>query len=359
MTINTNKSLNLLFISSPVGSLGSGMGGGVELTVKNIAEEMLRRGHSLKIVAPQGSVLGTLPIIAIAGELQTSAQTQPRNDLITMPGNAVLANMWNYARQVQADYDLIVNFAYDWLPFYLTSFFTCPIAHLISMGSLTDAMDQIIEQVANQFPKNIAFHSRVQAATFSFGNQHRCLGNGFDLSLYNFCAKPDNCLAWVGRIAPEKGLEDAVSVAEMTGIPLKILGKIQDEEYWQQVCQKYPHAPVEYLGFLPTEELQKELGKCKAMLVTPRWVEAFGNVVIEALACGVPVIAYRRGGPSEIVEDGKTGFLVEPDSVMGLIEAIKKIEQIDRDACRQEAEREYSMSAMGDRIEQWFWDILS
>jgi len=359
VTINTNKSLNLLFISSPVGSLGSGMGGGVELTVKNIAEEMLRRGHNLKIVAPQGSVLGTLPIITSAGELQTSAQTQLNNDPIIMPGNAVLANMWDYARQVQADYDLIVNFAYDWLPFYLSSFFTCPIAHLISMGSLTDAMDQIIEQVANKFPKNIAFHSRVQAATFSFGNKHRCLGNGFDLSLYNFCNKPDNCLGWVGRIAPEKGLEDAVAVAEMTGIPLKILGKIQDEEYWQQICQKYPNAPVEYLGFLPTKQLQTELGKCKAMLVTPRWVEAFGNVVIEALACGVPVIAYRRGGPSEIIKDGKTGFLVEPDSVICLIEAIKNINQIDRDACRQQAEREYSMMAMGDRIEQWFWEILS
>ena len=186
MTINTAKSLNLLFISSPVGSLGSGMGGGVELTVKNIAQEMLKRGHSLKIVAPEGSILGTLPIIAIAGEFQTSAQTQPRNDLIMMPHNSVLANMWDYAREVQADYDLIVNFAYDWLPFYLSSFFTCPIAHLISMGSLTDAMDQIIAQVASKFPKNIAFHSRIQAATFSFGNQHRCLGNGFDLSLYNF-----------------------------------------------------------------------------------------------------------------------------------------------------------------------------
>ena len=172
-------------------------------------------------------------------------------------------------------------------------------------------------------------------------------------------AKPDNCLGWVGRIAPEKGLEDAVAVAEITGIPLKILGKIQDEEYWQQICQKYPNAPIKYLGFLPTEQLQKELGKCKAMLVTPRWVEAFGNVVIEAFACGVPVIAYRRGGPSEIVKDGKTGFLVEPDSVIGLVEAIKNIDEIDRVACHQEAEREYSMMAMGDRIEQWFEDILS
>ncbi len=81
---------------------------------------------------------------------------------------------------------------------------------------------------------------------------------------------------------------------------------------------------------MATKELQEELGKCKALLMTPRWIEAFGNVAIEALACGVPIIAYDRGGPSEIVKHGHTGFLVEPDSITGLVAAIDKIEQIDR-----------------------------
>jgi len=158
-------SLNLLLLSTSVGSLGSGLGGGVELTLRNIALELIRRGHNLKVVAPQGSALGNLPIVEIEGELQITAQTQGPDTPITMPGNSVLANMWDYARQVESDYDLILNFAYDWLPFYLTPFFKIPIAHLVSMGSLSDAMDRIIEQVAIQFP------------------------------------------GWVGRIAPEKGLQ--------------------------------------------------------------------------------------------------------------------------------------------------------
>jgi UDP-glucose:tetrahydrobiopterin glucosyltransferase len=91
--------------------------------------------------------------------------------------------------------------------------------------------------------------------------------------------------------------------------------------------------------------------------MTPRWVEAFGNVAIEALACGVPVIAYRHGGPAEIVQDGKNGFLVEPDSVAGLVDAIARLEKIDRHTCRQQAEAEYSLKALGDRFEQWFQDI--
>ncbi|WP_311774143.1 glycosyltransferase family 4 protein [Nostoc sp. UCD121] len=346
-------------MSTPMGPLGSGLGGGVELTLSNIATEMLRRGYKLEIVAPQGSISNSLPIREIPGELiQIPAQNQSRSDPILLHKNSVLANMWDYARQVQSDYDLIVNFAYDWLPLYLTPFFNCPIAHLISMGSLTDVMDEIIEQVAINFPASIGVHSQTQAATFTFAERCICLLNGMDLSIYQFCQEPTQSLAWVGRIAPEKGLEDAVAAAEMTGIKLKIFGLKQDVAYWEKICQEYPNAAIEYVGFLPTLELQKELGKCQALLVTPRWIEAFGNVAIEALACGVPLIAYRRGGLTEIVQEGKTGFLVEPDSVQGLVEAIKHLDNIDRQTCRQQAETLYSLEAMGDRTEEWFKEIL-
>jgi UDP-glucose:tetrahydrobiopterin glucosyltransferase len=95
------------------------------------------------------------------------------------------------------------------------------------------------------------------------------------------------------------------------------------------------------------------------MLMTPRWVEAFGNVAIEALACGVPVIAYRRGGPAEIVTDGKTGFLVEPDSVDGLVAAIERLDKIDRADCRHAAETIFSQSAWGTGMESWFYRLVN
>jgi UDP-glucose:tetrahydrobiopterin glucosyltransferase len=165
-------------------------------------------------------------------------------------------------------------------------------------------------------------------------------------------------LAWVGRISPEKGLEDAVAAADATGINLKVFGYLQDREYWEQIRQDYPHAALEYMGFLPTEKFQTELGKCRALLMTHKWVEALGRVALEALACGVPVISYRRGGPSEIVVDGKTGWLVEPDNLEELIGAMKRVDQIERHLCRQSAETEYSLLALGDRVQQWFQDVL-
>lgn len=351
--------LKILLLSTSVGPLGSGLGGGVELTLHNIAQALTQRHHQVTIVAPAGSTCANFPIIQLPGNLQTTAQSAGRDAAIVLPPEAVLANMWDYARQVQADFDLLVNFAYDWLPFFLTPFFHRPIAHLVSMGSLMNAMDQIIGQVAERFPATIGVHTQAQAATFPFASKCRPLGNGFDLSLYQFYPQPQDYLGWVGRIAPEKGLEDAVAAAQLSGIPLKIWGVMQHPDYWEGILQQYPQAPIDYAGFLPTIELQEALGQSRALVMTPRWVEAFGNVAIEALACGVPVIAYERGGPAEIVQPGKTGWLVEPDNVSGLVSAIAQLDAIDRRVCRQQAEADYSLAAMADRLESWFSDILA
>ncbi len=349
--------MKLLFVSTSVGAIGSGLGGGVELTLKNIAKTLQKRGHQLTVVAPVGSVLADVTLREITGNLQLPAQSQERTLPISMPENSFLANCWHYVCHVQNDYDLILNFAYDWLPFYLTPFLHCPVAHLVSMASVSTVMDQIIQQTYQSFPHLLGFHSHSQASTFGIFSDYFCLENGLDLETYEFCAQPDNYLIWVGRISPEKALEDAVLAAQITGIPLKILGKIQQSDYWEGICKTYPMAPIEYLGFLPTQKLQGYLRASRALMMTPRWVEAFGNVVIEALACGVPVIAYKRGGPAEIITHGKTGFLVEPDNVNDLVKAIQQVGAIHRYTCRQEAEKRYSLEALGDRFEGWFHSI--
>jgi UDP-glucose:tetrahydrobiopterin glucosyltransferase len=345
-------------MSTPVGALGSGQGGGVELTVQNVAQELLQRGHQLEVVAPVGSRLAGIPIREISGNLQIPVQTQSREVPVCLPDDSLLANMWSYARQVEKKWDLIVNFAFDWLPFYLTPFFKTKIAHFISMGSMTVACDRIMSQINAEYPGTFGVYTRSQAATFPFADDCAILGSGIDLSLYEFRPQSEAYLAWLGRIAPEKALEDAVAAAKISGMPLKIFGKIQDEAYWQEILQDFPDAPLEYMGFLPTDKLQQQLGRASGLIMTPRWLEAFGNVAIEALACGVPVIAYRRGGPAEIIKDGETGFLVEPDSITGLVKAIAQISNLERSRCRWQAETEYSLTALGDRFESWFEQII-
>jgi len=350
--------LKILMVSTPAGAIGTGSGGGVELTVTCLARELQQRGHKICVAAPSGSTLPGVPLVEIPGTLQVPAQTRDRNAPIQLPGNAALGNLWDYARATQHEWDLLVNFAFDWLPFYLTPFFDTAIAHFVSMGSLSEALDAVIARTLEHFPGTVGTYTRAQAATFPFADACTVLGSGIDLSQYGFAPESEPAIAWAGRIATEKALEDAAMAAAAAGIPLRVFGKLQDETYWQQIQQRYA-ATVDYRGFLSTADLQRELGKCRALLVTPRWVEAFGNVAIEALACGVPVIAYRRGGPAEIVRDRDTGFLVAPDDVAGLTAAIARLDAIDRQRCRQQAEREYSLPAFGDRFEAWFRRVLA
>jgi len=349
--------MKILFVSTPVGAFGSGIGGGVELTVQNIAQELIGRSHTVHLAATVGSVSPIIPIISIPGELHSFAQNQSRTDPVNFPDNSVLANMWEYAFQMQDSYDLIVNFAYDWLPFYLTPFFNTAIAHFVSMGSLLNNIDRLVHKVSQTHKGTIGVYTKAQA--YTFGNvDFRILSSGIDLNLYQFQPNPQPQLAWVARIAPEKGLEDAAALSEILQMPIQVMGKMQDLDYWNQVQAEYPQAQLNYLGFHPTLKLQELLGNCQALLMTPKWEEAFGNVAIEALACGVPVIAYARGGIVEIIHHQETGFLIEPDNLESLCDSVGLISKLHRSSCRRQAEREFSLSALGDRFEAWFEEIL-
>jgi UDP-glucose:tetrahydrobiopterin glucosyltransferase len=351
--------MKILFVSSPVGPVGTGMIGGVELTMRNAALALSRRNHRITVIAPAGSEMNNATTIQVQGTLQPSAQHLERSAPMSLPPDAVLANMWEAARAIQSEHCLIFNFAYDWLPFYLTPFLSVPVAHLVSMASLLDGMDDMIERVARAYPGSVAMHSRTQAETFHFAAQFRTITTGLDMQQYHFNPTPESRLVWIGRIAPEKGLEDALAAAEAAGLPIDILGIVEDDAYWQRLRREFPEASRHYHGFLDTGAMVEILRRGQALLMTPKWSEAFGNVVIEALACGVPVIAYRRGGPIELIEDGRTGFLVEPDSVDALVEAIFRLQELDRHACRASAERSFSLDAFGARLEHWFAGLIT
>jgi UDP-glucose:tetrahydrobiopterin glucosyltransferase len=154
-------------------------------------------------------------------------------------------------------------------------------------------------------------------------------------------------------VAPEKGLEDAAAAAARCGLPLAVWGLVEDEAYAAAVQASVPEGTLQWRGFLPTEQLQAELGHCLALLNTPKWNEAYGNVVVEAMACGVPVLAYRRGGPGELVQPGVNGLLVQPDDVAALADAVGQVSQIERRACRQWVERHASRAVLAERVERW------
>ena len=154
----------------------------------------------------------------------------------------------------------------------------------------------------------------------------------------SFSEEGGDYLAFLGRMSPEKGVDRAIGIARETGLPLKIAGKIYPEErtYFENTIEPLLRAAgplVEFVGELGQREKNEFLGKAKALLFPIDWPEPFGLVMIEALACGTPVIAWRRGSVPEVLADGKTGYIVE--SVPEAVNAVGRLDQLNRCECRR------------------------
>ncbi len=354
--------MRIVLISTPIGFLGSGKGGGVELTLNSLVSGLIAKGHTVDVVAPKNSKLleisNKVKLHFVEGEEQKSWQHQNYYSWVTIPDNSLLSKMIEKAIDIGKKADIILNFSYDWLPIWMTLNINIPIAHIISMGSESFVISNLISNVYSKYPNNFAFHSKIQASDYPFIDNPIVIGNGFTLDNYVFQDCKNGPLAWVGRVAPEKGLEDAAYVANALGEKLNVWGIVQDESYALKIEKKFSPGLLLWKGFLETEKLQKELGTCRALLNTPKWNEAYGNVVVEALACGVPVVAYKRGGPSEIIVHGKTGYLVKPDDKESLLRYLKIINKIDRNNCREWVENNASSNIFADKVVNWLSRII-
>jgi UDP-glucose:tetrahydrobiopterin glucosyltransferase len=354
--------MRIVLISTPIGFLGSGKGGGVELTLNSLVSGLISLGHSVEVVAPKNSKLHESNVKAklhfVEGEDQISWQHQNYNSPVSIPENSLLVGMLEKGLEIAKNADLLLNMSYDWLPIWMTLNSEIPIAHIISMGSESSVISNLISRVYGKYPNNFAFHSKMQANDYPFIKKPTIIGNGFNLNNYIFQDSVKGPLAWVGRVAPEKGLEDAVFVANELGEKLKVWGLIEDEMYASKIEKSFPQGAIDWMGFLSTDQLQKELGKCRGLLNTPKWNEAYGNVVVEALACGVPVISYKRGGPSEIIQHGQTGYLADPDDKKNMLSYVEIIEKIRRHKCREWVEKNASTDIFANKVVNWLNKVI-
>jgi len=169
--------------------------------------------------------------------------------------------------------------------------------------------------------------------------------HGIDITQFPFSGAKGEYLLFFGRIHPHKGVYEAIQVAQRVGIKLVIAGIIQDRDYFAN--QVEPHidgTTVEYLGSVGPDQRAEVLGEAMALLHLISFDEPFGLSLVESMACGTPVIAFRRGSMPEIIRDGETGYIV--DDIEGAVDAVAAVTAIDRSACRTDVEERFTNTRM-------------
>jgi glycosyltransferase involved in cell wall biosynthesis len=182
-----------------------------------------------------------------------------------------------------------------------------------------------------------------------WANWQATVYHGLPRNLHTFRERPGDYLAFLGRISPEKRLDRAIEIARRAGRKLKVAAKIYPEErdYYTQVIEPLLHASrsfVEFLGEVGGRDKDEFLGNAYALLFPIDWAEPFGLVMIEALACGTPVIAWRCGSVPEVIADGVTGFVV--DSLDQAVQAVERLAGLSRHACRTAFEERFDSARM-------------
>lgn len=309
--------------------------GGTERVVSYLTEELVQQGHEVTLYASGDSMTRARLRPPVSRALRLNPQ---RGDPL-IHHFIMLEDVFNDANE----YD-VIHFHVDFLHFPLSR--RHDHATLTTLHGRLDIPDlELIHSRFREMP--LISISDAQRKPLRWANWLATIHHGIPEELFTFQDKPGDYLAFLGRISPEKRVDRAIEIAERAGMPIKIAAKVDkvDEEYFEQCIKPLLAKPnVEYIGEIGEYEKSDFLGGAYALLFPIDWPEPFGLVMIEALACGTPVIAFDCGAVSEVMEEGLTGYVV--NDVKTAVDAVGKIDQIDREVCRQRFEQRFSVRRM-------------
>jgi len=309
--------------------------GGTERVVSYLTEELVRQGHEVTLFASGDSLTQARLIAPCSQSLRLN-----KTCIDHMAHHIVMLEQVFQS----ANYFDIIHFHIDYLHFPLSRRHMTP--QVTTLHGRLDLPDLIpLYQEFRDMP--VVSISDAQRQPLPWINWQGTIYHGLPENLYTFCDKPGTYLAFIGRIAPEKRVDRAIEIAKQLNMPLKIAAKVDavDQEYFAHVVQPLLRHPlVEYVGEIGEGDKDVFLGHAHALLFPIDWPEPFGLSMIEAMACGTPVIAYRRGSIPEVIDEGVTGFIV--DTLEEAVRAVENVASLSRQRCREVFQERFSAARM-------------
>jgi glycosyltransferase involved in cell wall biosynthesis len=309
--------------------------GGTERVVSYLTEELVRQGHEVTLFASGDSVTSARLVSVVERSLRLDRSCLDQ-----------LSHQIRQLERVFAEIEAfdLVHFHVDYLHYPFSR--RHDPTRLTTLHGRLDIADLV--PLYREFPDEpVVSISDSQREPLPWLNWRRTIAHGLPADLLRPREGAGSYLAFVGRFSPEKGPVEAIRIAHELGMDLKIAAKLDrvDRAYFEAEVRPLLDPPrVEWVGEIGDAEKDTFLGEAYALVFPIDWPEPFGLVMIEAMACGTPVIAYPRGSVREIMQDGVTGFVV-PDRA-GAVRALRRLEGFDRRRCRQAFEARFTTARM-------------
>jgi glycosyltransferase involved in cell wall biosynthesis len=323
--------------------------GGSERVVSYLTEELVGEGHEVTLFASGDSATSARLVAACPKALWRDPDVRE-----TLPQHVRLMELVFSA----IDRFDVIHFHTDYIQFPLVRRHRC--ASLTTLHGMVHPPD-VGELLREYRDVPLVSISNNQRLPLPDANWCGTVYHGLPRDLFTFHAERGRYLVYLGRMSPEKRVDRAIEIAAMAGWPLKIAAKIYPEErhYFDETLQPLiERSPlVEFIGEIGHADRDTLLGRAAALLFPIEWSEPFGLVMIEAMACGTPVIAWRRGSVPEVVDDGVTGYIV--DSVDQGADAVGRIDRLARSDCRATFERRFDAARMARDYVALYQQVMS
>ena len=321
---------------------------GTERVVSYLTEELVRQGHEVTLFASGDSETKAGLVAACPRSLRLDKHCQNQ-----------MAHHFVMLERVfrRADEFDIVHFHLDYLHYPLSR--RESITHVTTLHGRLDIPDLVpLYEEFRDMP--VISISNGQRKPLPWANWQATVYHGLPVEMYRFRGEPGSYLAFLGRVSPEKRVDRAIEIARQVGMPLKIAAKVDrvDKDYFDSIIAPLlRNSLAEFVGEIGEGEKDEFLGNAYALLFPIDWPEPFGLVMIEAMACGTPIIAHRGGAVPEVMEQGHTGFVVE--GLDDAIEAVRRVPELSRKRCREVFEQRFTATRMAYDYVQIFERLIN